>query len=134
MAHSAINIPTMNRVLLIEDDESMRRVLEQSLEQAGYAVTAVVDGGVGLRSFRAQPADLVITDLVMPGEEGISIIIRLREEFPNTPIIAISGSTVRAPQYLGMALKLGATRGLEKPFTRETLLAIVHELLAKVSV
>lgn len=117
------------RILLVEDDEPLRAVLQKSLEQAGYAVTTAGDGRTGLLSFRAEHADLVITDLVMPGDEGISLIIHLHDEFPKTPIIAISGSSVRAPEYLGLAMKLGASVSLAKPFTRDALLEAVHVLL-----
>lgn len=119
----------IHRILLIEDDEPLRAIIQKSLEQAGYVVSTSADGRMGLRSFRAEPVDLVITDLVMPGHEGISFIIQLHDEFPKTPIIAISGSSGRSPEYLGLALKLGASISLAKPFTRDALLEAVHGLL-----
>lgn len=104
-------------------------MLMQSLGHAGYGVTVATNGREGLRSFRTEPADLVITDIVMPDQEGISTIIRLRDESPDTPIIAISGAGANA-HYLDLALKLGASRSLAKPFGPEALLAVVHEVLA----
>jgi DNA-binding response OmpR family regulator len=124
--------PTARRILLIEDSDSLRAVLTRTLELAGYHVTGEASGDAGLRSFRAAPADLVITDIVMSGHEGIAVIIQLRDAYPDTPIIAISGCA-RAPHYLDVALKLGASRSLAKPFTQETLLAAVRETLATIA-
>ena len=70
------------------------------------------------------------TDLLMPEKDGIEIVMELRKAQPDLPIIAMSGQSSRSPLYLGMAKKLGARRTLGKPFSIETLLTTVKEVLA----
>ena len=121
----------MRRVLIIDDDEQMRALLRDILEQAGYEVTDACDGVAGLSRFRAQPSDLVITDLIMPGKEGVETILELRREFPTLPIVAISGGGRNASRdYLDIAIRLGARLTVAKPFTRQEILEAVRLSLA----
>ncbi|MEW6262107.1 MAG: response regulator [Thermodesulfobacteriota bacterium] len=120
----------MTRILVIEDDENTRDVLRQMLNRSGYEVVEARDGKEGLKLYRMEPADLVITDILMPEKEGIQTIMELRREFPWVKIIAISGGGVVGPEtYLTMARELGADRTLSKPFTLTALVALVKELL-----
>jgi DNA-binding NtrC family response regulator len=121
----------MPSILIIDDDEHLRSMLEQTLERAGYTTVAVGDGKEGLRLQREAPADLVLTDLIMPEKDGLETILEIRRIFPKGKIIAMSGGGRYGSQdFLPIAKRLGAARTLEKPFTREALLETVREVLA----
>lgn len=120
----------MASILLIEDDPDIRSLLGDILELAGHQVTATGDGSIGIARYRGSPADLVITDIFMPGKEGIEIIRELRQIDPQVKIIAISGGGARGRlDVLDSAQIFGAARALEKPFAPETLLATIREVL-----
>ncbi|MFH1279260.1 MAG: response regulator [Candidatus Eisenbacteria bacterium] len=121
----------MARVLVVEDDPQVRMMLRMTLERAGCVVDEAEDGRVALRKHRQDPADLVITDIVMPEVEGIETIMELRRSSPALPIIAISGGGHESPEsYLTIAEKLGANRTFAKPVDREEMLEAVNDLLA----
>lgn len=119
----------MARILLIDDDAPLRSVLAESLKLAGHDVMQAEDGRQGLELFNLEPADVVVTDLIMPGQEGIETIRRLRRDFPKLPIIAISGGMSHSPLYLNMARHLGAQRTLCKPFNAAELLKAIDDVL-----
>ena len=120
----------MARVLLIDDNESLRTSLRRILVQAGHEVTEASNGGAALQAYRREPPDLVITDIVMPDKEGLETIRELRRFDPNAKIIAMSGAAEgRADPYLTLALRLGATWALAKPFSREEVLTAIAEVL-----
>ena len=120
----------MQRVLVIDDDEQMRALLYEILDRAGFAVMEASNGVEGLKLYRNQPADLVITDLIMPEKEGVETIMELRSQFPNARIIAISGGQrAGGRDYLPIAAKLGARRTVAKPFSRQEILEAVRETL-----
>lgn len=120
----------MARILVIDDDNDVRAMIGQTLEHAGYTVVLACDGNEGIKSFRADPTDIIITDIIMPEKEGIETIIELRRDFPDVKIIAISGGgRGGAGGYLSMAEKLGAQRSFAKPFSRVELLDAIKELL-----
>ena len=119
------------RILVIDDDDQMRVLLRQVMEWAGFEVTEAEDGREGMHKQRRQPADLVITDLIMPEQEGMETIRLLKKEFPQTRIIAISGGGRIGPEaYLPAAQELGADRVFSKPFDVRELAGAVKELLA----
>jgi len=102
------------------------------LETEGHEVMEASSGKPGLEIQREKAADLVITDIIMPGQEGIETIVQLRREFPETKILAISGGGKIGPEeYLLLATELGAQKALSKPFRREELLDAVRDLLKK---
>ncbi|ADW17241.1 response regulator receiver protein [Desulfobulbus propionicus DSM 2032] len=118
------------RILVIDDDEQMRILLRQVMEWAGYEVTEAGDGREGMHKQRRQPANLVITDLIMPEQEGLKTITSLKKEFPEVKIIAISGGGRIGPEaYLPAAQELGADRVFSKPFEVRELVDAVKELL-----
>jgi len=120
------------RILVIDDEEEVRDIIKQMLELEGYEVITAVDGNQGIKLFKQEPADLVITDIIMPDKEGIETIIELRNQFPDVKIISISGGGRIGPHdYLNMAKKLGAERSFTKPFERKKLLKAIEELLGK---
>jgi len=117
-------------ILVIDDDESIRLLLRAILEREGYRVLEASDGDKGFKEFKKNPTDLVITDLIMPGKEGIETIRDLRREFPNIKIIAVSGGGRIGPDsYLKMAKGVGALRTLCKPLDRLGLLQAVKEVM-----
>lgn len=120
----------MATVLVIDDEEPIRRLLRLILTRAGHDVMEAGDGNEGLALLRDHNADLVVTDLVMPNKEGIETIMELRRAHPATPIIAISGGGHNQPcTYLDLARKLGASHVFEKPLDRHAFLeAVAHSL------
>lgn len=121
----------MPTILLIEDDELFRTTLAEALASQGYIVTQAEDGVEGVKQFQAAPTDLVLTDIVMPNQEGIATVRALRQISATVGIIAMSGGFAKdAPLYLKLAGGLGADRTLQKPFPLPTLLEAVKEVLA----
>ena len=120
----------MARILIIDDESQIRSMLRLMLERVGYEVDEAPDGLEGIRQYREDPADLIITDLIMPNKDGIGMIIDLKKEFPKVKIIAMSGGGVNRPEgYLDGAKKLGATRTLTKPIDRDEMLKAVKDTL-----
>lgn len=126
----------MKRILVIDDHTALRQMLRRILEREGYEVVEAGDGKEGMELYRQVPADLIITDVVMPEKDGVEIIRELKRDFPDVRIIAISGgSRTLDAQYCLAAMKaLGALYLLTKPFGRKELLEAVHELLDSVAV
>jgi len=125
----------VKRILVMDDDVTFRKMLRKILEREGYETIEATDGKEGMRLFRAAPADLVITDILMPEQEGIETIQELKRDFAGVKIIAISGGGRLDPEeYLRTAEQFGAARTLSKPFDREELLGAIRELLEDVSV
>jgi DNA-binding NtrC family response regulator len=118
----------MARILVIDDDADMRALLEQMLTPAGHEVVLAVDGREGVEKYRSRPADLVITDLFMPNQEGLETIVELRRRFQDAVIIAMSGRTAGI-SLLSVAERLGAVAILEKPFSSNQLLNAVEKAL-----
>ncbi|MBF0125588.1 MAG: response regulator [Magnetococcales bacterium] len=123
----------MQRILIIDDERQIRDVLQQILERAGYLTEVAGDGEEGLRRLLEQPVDLVITDILMPGKDGLETIEAVAGLRPDLPIIAISGGGPgeKAQFALEMAQVCGAQRILAKPFSRQEILATVQEALGK---
>ncbi len=124
----------MARILIIEDDTATREWLESLFSRNGYVVDSATNGKEGVDLFRINPADLVVTDIVMPEKDGIETIADLRRAYPGVRIIAISGGERRpediSRNYLHSAKLVGADRALQKPVTNDELLSVVKELLS----
>ncbi len=118
------------RILVIDDDEQMRVLLRQVMEWSGYTVDDAENGRKGMQIQRRRPADLVITDLIMPEQEGLETISILKKEFPDVKIVAISGGGRIGPEaYLPAARELGADLVFSKPFDVKEFVSAVRELL-----
>ncbi|MEJ2170349.1 MAG: response regulator [Desulfobacterales bacterium] len=116
-------------ILLIDDEAPFRSVIKQVLQNAGYDVVEAADGAEGIRYFHEKPADMIITDIIMPEKEGIETIIELKEAYPAVKMIAMSGGGWYGTDIdFDMAKKLGA-HTLDKPFALQELLDVVNELL-----
>ena len=120
----------MRQILVIDDDNQTRRMLRQVLERAGYEVIEARTGREGVQHYCTTPTDLIITDILMPGRDGIEAIFELRRQDAGVKIIAMSGGG-----YLGqftfqdIAARLGTRRTFEKPFVLRALLDAVREVL-----
>jgi DNA-binding NtrC family response regulator len=122
----------MARILVVDDDEILRSTLEQLLTIEGHDVVTAPDGLVAERVFRAEPFHLIITDIIMPNQEGVETVVTLHREFPNVGVIAMSGGVAMSQNYLAMAARLGAHYTLAKPFTPQQLKDAIDETLARV--
>lgn len=121
---------TMARIVVIDDEASIRQLAARVLEIAGHEVVTASDGAEGLEIISSDAQDLVITDLVMPNVSGLEVIRQVRARWPELPIIAISGGErLGVGNLLDPATELGAHRALAKPFSRQELLAAVNDLL-----
>jgi len=129
----------MTRVMIIDDEEDIRIVLKEVFTRAGFDVVVASDGNEGLNMLREQPADLVITDIIMPGSDGVETAYDIRMEFPKTKIIVMSGggnlgpvdyepSAISTTAYLASAEAVGADLTITKPFDREELIRAAREL------
>lgn len=118
----------MARILLIDDEESIRALLRSVLEGAGHEVSQAANGQDGLALYRQRPVDLVITDIAMPKRDGLELILDLTREFLNAKVIAMSGAAEKEGN-LNAAKLLGARQTLQKPFSIDKLLgAVSYEL------
>ena len=120
----------MARILIIDDDPQILNMLGQTLKREGHEVVKALDGEEGLKLYRENPADLVITDIIMPKKEGIETIMELQRDFPDVKIIAMSGGGINvAGKYLSIAKSLGVQKTFAKPIDRDELLKAISELL-----
>ncbi len=119
----------MARILVADDDPIMRKMLREMLAQSGHETVEASDGDEALERQREEPADLVITDILMPGKEGLETIRDFQREFPDIKIIAISGGGFTGKDYLPLARELGASHAFSKPFSQKQMLTAVNELL-----
>ena len=132
----------MGSILIVDDEEDIRDALTMVLESAGYDVRVASNGNEAVELQREQPADLIITDIIMPGKDGVSTIKEIRQEFPGIRIIAISGGggvqpveyvpeAITTTAYLAAAKEAGADMAFTKPFEREDLIQAINDLFAK---
>jgi CheY-like chemotaxis protein len=117
----------MAKILIIDDNPQIRRLLVEILASAGHEIFEVEDGEEGLRLIQIHQPALVITDILMPQTDGLEVIRELRRGAPQIPTIAISGGHA---MYLRIAKRLGASATLGKPFRPMDLVRAVDELLA----
>lgn len=113
------------KVLLIDDDASLRRVTEYSLHSAGFQVLSAVDGKQGLASFKADHPQVVITDIQMPGVSGYEVLQQIKAERPETVVIVITAYS--SVEKAVDAMKQGAYDYLAKPFSRDELVMVVEK-------
>jgi CheY-like chemotaxis protein len=122
----------MARMLVIDDDPSIRSLIAGLLEACGHSVVTAENGRAGTKAFEQDRIDLVVTDIVMPEQEGIATISAIRRLSPSVPILAISGSNTvgRHGDYLHAARVLGASATLPKPIRPDHLIETIDRLLA----
>lgn len=124
----------MPRILVVDDEEQVRRVLRLVLERAGYEVDTASDGNEAVAVFDPARHDVVITDIVMPEKEGIETIQELRQKSTGVRIIAISGGGRISPEeYLDWAKRFGVHCTFTKPINRDELLNTLAALTSVVA-
>ena len=120
----------MANILLIDDDDLLSEGLAEGLRGAGHSVTLAPNGPAGLAAAARILPDIVITDVLMPGMDGIEVLRTLRARGFEVPVIAMSGGgRLGAGMVLDMVTALGAAGVLVKPFSRQELLALVTRCL-----
>ena len=124
----------MTRVLVIDDDRSVGEAIQIMLARQHCDTVVAPDAQAGLQAFESSKFDVVMIDIFMPGLDGLETIKGIRERAPTVPIVAMSGfkfrnSMASAPDFLGMAAKLGATFCLRKPFAPHQLMAAINSCL-----
>jgi DNA-binding response OmpR family regulator len=112
-------------ILLIDDDGDFREYVSDILIASGFKVFTAVDGKKGLSILDNEHIDVVLTDMIMPGKEGVETIMEIVDNFPDVKIIAMSGASSQQI-YLDLAQKLGANRILTKPFKKQDLLSAIE--------
>ena len=122
----------MARIIVIDDQEPIRRIVRRALERDGHEVLDASEGEMGMQLLERHAADVVITDIFMPGQDGILTLRQIRKKFPAVKVIVISGGDSTGLLDLRHdAELLGAVRSLQKPFTTAELVQTVREVLQR---
>jgi len=120
----------MARILVIDDQDSIRRVVRRALEQDGHEVFDASDGELGMEILESHSFDVVITDIFMPGQDGIVTLRQVRKRFPQVKVIVISGGDSTGMMDLRQdAELLGAVKSLQKPFNAREIMDVVRSVL-----
>lgn len=122
----------MTHILVVEDDPQFCTMITQMLSQDGHRIQVAGNGEEGLRRIAEAPPELIVTDILMPGTDGIDLIMALNRQGSTIPVIAMSGGrrTIRAEFNLESAALLGVRATLTKPFTRAELRQAIAGALA----
>lgn len=120
----------MASILIIDDDSEMREMVALTLESAGYNVSQAPGGIEGIRAARESRFDLIVLDILMPDVDGVEVMMTLRHDHINTPVILVTGLRSDSDLYQAAAECIRATCVLGKPFKRDELLAVVAGVLA----
>jgi len=121
----------VSKILVIDDDVVVRTAMVQFLADLGYDVVSAEDGQRGMRLFRSEKPDLVITDIIMPEKEGIQTIAEIRRERPDAKVIAVSGGgRIGNTDFLKIARQLGATDVIAKPVDPDDFAARIERCLS----
>jgi CheY-like chemotaxis protein len=129
----------MTKVIIIDDEDDIRIVLKEIFVREGFDVEVASSGQEGIAILREQGADLVITDIIMPGGDGVETAYDIRMEFPSVKIIVMSGggnagalgyepTAITTSAYLASADAIGADLTLTKPFDRDEIIKAAREL------
>ena len=120
----------MARILVIDDDDSLRTALQRLVEKDGHEVIAERSGEMGIQRYKDEPIDLVITDIFMPNKSGLRVIQEIRQEDPDAKIVVMTSfDETWGVGYLSLAKQLGANRTFSKPFEMKEMEKAVTELL-----
>lgn len=115
----------MASILIVDDEAPIRTLLRRILEQDGHQVREAANGQIGLTLYRQDPADLVITDILMPERDGMEVTLALTQEFLDARVIAMTGAA-GDQNFLNVARLFGARRVMQKPFTVEEVRRLVR--------
>ena len=125
----AANPARVDKILVVDDDARIRDLLRRYLTQEGFDVLLAEDGKALSRVLLREPVDLIVLDLMMPGEDGLSACRRLRAANDRTPIIMLTAKCEDIDRIVG--LEIGADDYLGKPFNPRELLARIHAVLRR---
>lgn len=117
------------KILIVDDDTRIRDLLRRYLGQEGFEVLQAEDGRALGRVLLREPVDLIVLDLMMPGEDGLSICRRLRASRDTTPVIMLTAKGEEIDRIVG--LEIGADDYLAKPFNPRELLARINAVLRR---
>jgi two-component system, OmpR family, phosphate regulon response regulator OmpR len=120
---------TPHRILVVDDDAELRSLIQRFLTEHGFVVRTVADGKALDTALAREPADAIVLDLMMPGEDGLTICRRLRGAGENTPIIMLTARGDPVDRIIG--LEMGADDYLAKPFTPRELVARLNAVLRR---
>lgn len=129
MPQGSWNLSRIPPGISTDDDDAIRGLLRTALEGVGYVVREAANGVEGFQLFRQSPTDLVVTDIYMPGCDGLEVIQTLRRINPDIKILAVTGRSDTA-DFLKVARMLGASSVLRKPFAMGVFLQTVEQLLS----
>jgi CheY-like chemotaxis protein len=126
----------MSRILIVDDDPLIRSAIRAWLEDKGFEAVIADGAQSGLNALENHAFDLMIVDIFMPHMHGFESVRLFHQRAPRVPLVAISGyvfaeNRLPAPDFLSMALDLGASRCLRKPFTPSTLLTVIYTCLSE---
>lgn len=122
----------MANILLVDDDDQLRRYLSTCLKSAGHSVYGAPDGNKALQAIQKASFDLIITDVAMPEMDGLQLIRKVGTKLPGAKILAIAGASVDGPDlHLGLARHFGADSILSKPFGPGRFKEVVSSLLSR---
>ena len=117
------------RILVVDDDPKSRNILERLLTLTDYEVEIVKSGEEAVKRLKRSEFNLVLTDLDMPGMDGLELLSHVKSQYPDVPVIVVTGLV--SEESRNEALEVGAVGLLSKPYTRDQLLAIISEFLTK---
>ncbi|MBU0728419.1 MAG: response regulator [Proteobacteria bacterium] len=118
------------KILIVDDEKEILAWMKISLENIGFHVRCSIDAKDALKAYDEEKADLIITDMVMPGMSGLTLIMELNKIDPEVKIIAISGGgIINGQRYLALAKEIGADLMLPKPFGEKELHLAIKEVL-----
>ena len=115
----------MASILIVDDEAPIRALLRRILEDDGHTVREASNGQIGLNLYREDPADLVITDILMPERDGMEVTLALTQEFLDAKVIAMTGAT-GDQNFLNVAKLFGARRVIQKPFSVDEIKRLVR--------
>ena len=120
----------MAQILVIEDNDSVRKYVRRTLEMEGHEVIEAIDGAEAMNCLQEESPDIVITDIFMPKKNGFETITEMRDSFPDIKIIAISGGGLIEPEaFLQKSKELGVSQTLAKPFLPHDIQKAVKEVI-----
>ena len=120
----------MAHILVVDDEASIRRVLRRILEHMGHEVSEAENGKIAIEKYHDAPCDAVLVDLYMPELDGLETMIRLKEDFPDIKVVAVSGGGWKDKEHaLEDMIALGALGTIAKPFTPDDVVEVVGRIL-----
>lgn len=124
----ARRLPVSGVILVVDDDDPVRVMLARLLRRQGYTVLQASQAGEAKQVLESQRPDLVISDIVMPGESGIELRRQIARRWPELPVILISGYSAEGPAEF--SARTPNTYFVQKPFEANELLALVEETMS----